>query len=158
MSYLPNYIEWVLDEKETDRIVPKPAFGKTRRQQAAEAAFSPSLPSNPIPFLIELEAIVKESGLPGLRGSDARKILWVVNAIAYGSLGLIEKDSDTPDKVVGVAEAISVLLSAVRSEGRNILFEPRFKLGFLGLVNTYVYGNRDVRLDKEWELLYKGGE
>jgi hypothetical protein len=54
-----------------------------------EAMFSPAFPSNPLPFLDKLSLGVRENGTDWIKSDEAKRLLWTVNAIAYGQLSTI---------------------------------------------------------------------
>jgi hypothetical protein len=56
----------------------------------ALAMFSPSFPVNPIPFAVGLARFVKENGSDSIKADDAKQILWILMAQAYGQLGTVD--------------------------------------------------------------------
>ena len=54
------------------------------------AMFSSSFPCNPIPFAKGLAELVKENGTDSIRSDDAKAILWVLMAQAYGQLSKVD--------------------------------------------------------------------
>jgi len=48
------------------------------------AMFSPEFPCNPIPFAKGLTSLLRAQGTQSIRGDDAKRILWVLMAQAYG--------------------------------------------------------------------------
>lgn len=59
------------------------------RNRLTEAMFSSALPSNPIPFASGLGDLVRENGSDSISSDEAKKILWVLMAQAYGSLSTV---------------------------------------------------------------------
>jgi hypothetical protein len=55
----------------------------------SEAMFSSSFPVNPIPFANGLANYVRENGTDSIQSDQAKRILWVLMAQAYGQLGEI---------------------------------------------------------------------
>ncbi len=53
------------------------------------AMFCSSLPCNPIPFARGLADLVSDNGTDAIRSSDAKRILWVLMAQAYGSIATV---------------------------------------------------------------------
>jgi len=53
------------------------------------AMFEQSLPCNPIPFANGLADYVRENGSDSITDDNAKRILWVLIAQAYGSLGTV---------------------------------------------------------------------
>ena len=54
------------------------------------AMFSPSFPCNPIPFARGLADLVKQNGTDSIKSDEAKAILWVLMAQAYGQLATID--------------------------------------------------------------------
>ena len=48
------------------------------------AIFRKDLPTNAIPFLLQLVEDIRNQGIDHLKTDSARRILWVINSIAYG--------------------------------------------------------------------------
>jgi len=55
-----------------------------------EAMFNPSFPINPIPFANGLADHVRENGTDSIQSDEAKKILWVLIAQAYGQLSKVD--------------------------------------------------------------------
>ena len=55
-----------------------------------EAMFSEAFPCNPRPFAIGLEKYVAENGTASIKSDDAKQILWILMAQAYGQLAVID--------------------------------------------------------------------
>ena len=55
-----------------------------------EALNSPCFPCNPIPFANGLADHVRENGTDSIRSDDAKRILWILMAQAYGQLATID--------------------------------------------------------------------
>lgn len=55
-----------------------------------DAMFSPAFPCNPRPFARGLDALIQEHGTDAIRSDDAKRILWVLMAQAYGQLATID--------------------------------------------------------------------
>ncbi len=49
-----------------------------------------SFPGNPIPFAIALADLVRECGTDSIKGDDAKRILWILMAQAYGQSARID--------------------------------------------------------------------
>ena len=58
-----------------------------RFERLAGAMFDQSFPTNPIPFAQGLADFVREHGSDSIASDDAKKMLWVLIAQAYGQLG-----------------------------------------------------------------------
>jgi hypothetical protein len=58
--------------------------------ELSQAMFSPSFPCNPIPFAKGLAELVKSEGTDSIRSDNAKRILWVLMAQAYGQLATID--------------------------------------------------------------------
>lgn len=52
--------------------------------------FSPSFPINPIPFAEGLAKLVRLEGTGSITSDEAKSILWVLMAQAYGQLTTID--------------------------------------------------------------------
>ena len=67
------------------------------------AMFSPAFPCNPIPFAKGLTSLLRAQGTQSIRGDDAKRILWVLMAQAYGQMGVINL-TDEYMRLVQVAD------------------------------------------------------
>ena len=54
------------------------------------AMFSPCFPCNPLPFAKGLGDLVRERGTDSIQSDEAKAILWVLIAQAYGQLATID--------------------------------------------------------------------
>jgi len=54
------------------------------------AMFSESFPVNPIPFATGLATFVKKNGTDSIKTDDAKQILWILMAQAYGMMGTVD--------------------------------------------------------------------
>jgi hypothetical protein len=59
-----------------------------------QAMFSPSFPINPIPFAKGLAELVRKEGTNSIQSDEAKSILWVLMAQAYGQLATIDLHSE----------------------------------------------------------------
>ena len=64
-----------------------------RFERLAGAMFDQSFPTNPIPFAQGLADFVRENGSDSITSDDAKKMLWVLVAQAYGQLGEVNLTS-----------------------------------------------------------------
>ncbi len=55
-----------------------------------KALDSTSFPCNPIPFATALADLVRECGTDSIKGDDAKRILWILMAQAYGQSARID--------------------------------------------------------------------
>lgn len=55
----------------------------------SEALFKNNLPVNPIPFATALSQFVAKNGTDSIRSDEAKRILWILMAQAYGELANI---------------------------------------------------------------------
>jgi hypothetical protein len=55
-----------------------------------QAMFSPSFPGNPIPFAKGLVELVRSEGTNSIQTDEAKSILWILMAQAYGQLATID--------------------------------------------------------------------
>lgn len=55
-----------------------------------KAMFDSGFPCNPRPFLNGLHEFVKENGTDSIRSDDAKQMLWVLMAQAYGQMSSID--------------------------------------------------------------------
>ena len=62
----------------------------TADQRLLNAFRSPAFPCNPIPFANGMAGLVKERGTDSITSDEAKRILWVLMAQAYGQLGTIQ--------------------------------------------------------------------
>ena len=51
---------------------------------------SESFPCNPIPFANGLAQLVRDNGTDSIRSDNAKRILWILMAQAYGQLATID--------------------------------------------------------------------
>ena len=61
-----------------------------QRNNLTTAMFSSSFPINPIPFANGLSEMVMSEGTDAIESNDAKRILWVLMAQAYGQLATID--------------------------------------------------------------------
>lgn len=61
-----------------------------QRNNLTTAMFSSSFPINPIPFANGLSEMVMNEGTDAIESNDAKRILWVLMAQAYGQLATID--------------------------------------------------------------------
>lgn len=54
------------------------------------AMFSPSFPCNPIPFAQGIADFVKQHGTDSIQSDEAKRMLWVLIAQAYGQLARVD--------------------------------------------------------------------
>lgn len=54
------------------------------------AMFDSCFPCNPVPFAIGLAEYVKSHGSDSIKSDEAKRILWVLMAQAYGQLASID--------------------------------------------------------------------
>ena len=54
------------------------------------AMFSDAFPCNPIPFAQGLANFVKDNGTRSIESDEAKRILWVLMAQAYGQLNMVD--------------------------------------------------------------------
>ena len=54
------------------------------------AMFSDAFPGNPIPFAQGLANFVKDNGTNSIVSDEAKRILWVLMAQAYGQLNMVD--------------------------------------------------------------------
>lgn len=59
-----------------------------------EALNSPCFPCNPIPFATGLANYVRENGTDSIQSDDAKRILFILMAQAYGQLATIDLSSE----------------------------------------------------------------
>tara|TARA_R110000751_G_scaffold272427_1_gene372625 strand:+ start:813 stop:1058 length:246 start_codon:yes stop_codon:yes gene_type:complete len=65
-----------------------------QRNNLTTAMFSSSFPINPIPFANGLSEMVMNEGTDAIESNDAKRILWVLMAQAYGQLATIDLSSE----------------------------------------------------------------
>lgn len=63
-------------------------MSKESRLQAA--MFDPCFPCNPIPFALGLAEHVKAHGSDSIKSDEAKRILWILIAQAYGQLARVD--------------------------------------------------------------------
>jgi len=54
------------------------------------AMFDTSFPCNPIPFARGLANFIKDNGTDSIKSDDAKQMLWVLVAQAYGQMGTVD--------------------------------------------------------------------
>lgn len=87
--------------------------GSTLRHEDAHLAFMLSnFPCNPLPFLYELAERIGEKGTAFIQTDEAKAILWIINAQAYGQLHTIDSN-----------EEWRRLRDAIATPGKNIVKE-----------------------------------
>ena len=59
-------------------------------ERLTTAIESESFPCNPIPFATGLAELVKERGTDSIQSTDAKRILWILMAQAYGQMATID--------------------------------------------------------------------
>jgi hypothetical protein len=62
----------------------------TNTDRLSTAMFSNCFPCNPIPFANGLADLVREKGTDSIQSDEAKRILWVLMAQAYGQMGKID--------------------------------------------------------------------
>ena len=65
-----------------------------QRNNLTTAMFSSSFPINPIPFANGLSEMVMSEGTDAIESNDAKRILWVLMAQAYGQLATIDLSNE----------------------------------------------------------------
>ena len=65
-----------------------------QRNNLTTAMFSSSFPINPIPFANGLSEMVMNEGTDAIESNDAKRILWVLMAQAYGQLATIDLSNE----------------------------------------------------------------
>jgi hypothetical protein len=55
-----------------------------------DAMFSPAFPVNPRPFARGLDALIQEQGTNAIRSDEAKRLLWVLMAQAYGQIATVD--------------------------------------------------------------------
>jgi len=66
------------------------ADNQKRFERLTKAMFDPSFPVNPVPFAQGLADFVRENGSDSIESDNAKKILWVLIAQAYGQFGTVD--------------------------------------------------------------------
>lgn len=59
-----------------------------------EAFAEECFPCNPIPFATGLADLVRERGTDAIESDDAKKVLWVLMAQAYGQMAVIDMSDE----------------------------------------------------------------
>jgi hypothetical protein len=65
-----------------------------RHPDAHKAFMLESLPCNPRPFLLELNARIEAYGTAYIQSDEAKGILWLLNTMAYGQLFIIDANDE----------------------------------------------------------------
>ena len=60
------------------------------RKELSEAMFESALPCNPIPFANAIAEGCKEKGSDYIKTDEAKRLLWILNVLAYGELSTID--------------------------------------------------------------------
>ena len=63
---------------------------KTKTAELASAFKRNAFPSNPLPFLNCLAENVKEHGTDWIRTDEAKALIYIINALAYGQLFTVD--------------------------------------------------------------------
>lgn len=67
---------------------------KTKTDRLSEAIFAPSFPCNPVPFALGLGELIQEKGTDAIKSDEAKRILWVLMAQAYGQIGGVDLSNE----------------------------------------------------------------
>lgn len=59
-------------------------------KRLAGAMFATSLPCNPIPFARGLADLVSDNGTDSIKSDNAKRVLWILIAQAYGEVATID--------------------------------------------------------------------
>ncbi len=74
------------------------------RNNLTTAMFSSSFPVNPLPFANGVFDLVKEQGTDAIKSDEAKRVLWVLMAQAYGQMATIDL-SDEWDRLYQAEES-----------------------------------------------------
>jgi len=85
----------VTDKIKTGRRLPNIDSGEIKmtdqeRKNLTTAMFSSSFPVNPLPFANGVFDLVKEQGTDAIKSDEAKRVLWVLMAQAYGQMATID--------------------------------------------------------------------
>jgi hypothetical protein len=87
-----NMTKETLDTSQGNVIIrhEDPKLTQAQVNRLTNAMFSDSFPVNPIPFAHGLADYVSDNGTDSIKSDEAKRILWVLMAQAYGQLDMVD--------------------------------------------------------------------
>jgi len=87
-----NMTQETLDTSDGNVVIrhEDPKLTQAQVNRLTNAMFSDSFPVNPIPFAHGLADYVSDNGTKSIQSDEAKRILWVLMAQAYGQMGKLD--------------------------------------------------------------------
>jgi len=91
-----NMTQETLDTSDGNVVIThsEPKLQEAQVNRLLNAMFSDSFPVNPIPFAQGLADYVSDNGTKSIQSDEAKRILWVLMAQAYGQLNMVDLSTE----------------------------------------------------------------